>query len=96
MLNLENRWLRGDISIPYSIQKEVLARWLLASSPAQPEKGQEVIASFCSRAGSSCTLSRIFSEKVVKHWNELPRVMLESPSLKVLKKQLDMALYAMV
>lgn len=55
------------------------------------------MTSNCSRVDVDWTLEIVFSTAgVVKHWIRLPRKVVESPSLDMLKGRLDVALSNMI
>uniref|UniRef100_A0A672TMF4 Phospholipase A2 n=1 Tax=Strigops habroptila TaxID=2489341 RepID=A0A672TMF4_STRHB len=58
--------------------------------------GQEETASSCTRAGLDGDEEQFLPQRVLRHWNRLPRAVLESPSLQVLTHRVAKAPSAMV
>ena len=57
--------------------------------------GQEETASSCTRAGLDGDEEQFLPQRVLRHWNRLPKAVLESAALQVFTHGVDEALSAM-
>ena len=97
MFSLEKRRLRGDLIALCNYLKGGCSQVGVGLFSQVTSDRRVKMASSCPRGGLSWILEKnVFTEGVARHWSRLPREVVESPSLEVFRRCINVVLRDMV
>ena len=97
LFSLQRRTLRGDLTVAFQYLRgeyKQKGEWLFTRVDSDRTRGNGL--KLRGRRFRLDIRKKLFTQRVVMHWNRLPKEVVDAPSLEAFKARLDVALGSLV